>query len=517
MREKLLVKTSGSLPGKTDMLVIFSADGNPLQNRGKTVFEQTGMNWKALTGAAEYKGQAGQHVEVLLPDNLAAKRLIVFGAGALDAKSAAGEKKALDFGTRTYWERLGGKLVALLERTPGEKATLIMDEKLFDSRAIAQMVAGMHLRHYRFDKYKTEKSGDNTASDERTRLAVTLRVKGKSGVDKRIDTAMAIVQGTILARNLVHEPPNVLGPEQFAHEAKALQDFGVKVEILDEEKLEKLGMGALLAVAKGSVRPARMAVMKWNGGGKSQQPVALVGKGVVFDTGGISIKPAGSMQDMKADMGGAAAVTGLMKAAALRKAKCNIVGVIGLVENMPDGEAYRPGDIITAMSGTTVEIVNTDAEGRLVLADLLWYAQQTFKPGVMINLATLTGAIMVALGQDYAGLFANDDRLASQLSAAGEVSGEKLWRMPMGVAYDRLIKSRFADIKNSGGRFGGAITAAQFLQKFVRDVPWAHLDIAGVGFASPASDTNRAWASGFGVAVLDQFLQDNYEKDNCET
>ncbi|VAW22809.1 Cytosol aminopeptidase PepA, partial [hydrothermal vent metagenome] len=238
----------------------------------------------------------------------------------------------------------------------------------------------------------------------------------------------------------------------------------------------------------------------------------FVGKGVIFDSGGISLKPGAGMQEMKGDMGGAAAVIGLMKTIALRKAKVNIIGVIGLVENMPDGNAYRPGDIVTAMSGTTIEIINTDAEGRLVLADALWYTQDRFKPELMINLATLTGAVMVALGQEYAGMFSNDDDLVKKLHDAGEISGEKLWHLPLAPAYDKLIKSRFADIKNTGGRFGGAITAAQFLQRFVNDVPWAHLDIAGTGFATSANDINTSWASGFGVAVLDEFIKINYEK-----
>ena len=251
--------------------------------------------------------------------------------------------------------------------------------------------------------------------------------------------------------------------------------------------------------------------MVWNGDKKNEAPVAFVGKGVVFDSGGISIKPSASMQEMKGDMGGAAAVVGLMKTLALRKARLNALGVIGLVENMPDGKASRPGDIVTAMSGTTIEVVNTDAEGRLVLADALWYTQDRFKPKWMINLATLTGAVMVALGHENAGLFSNNDELADQLLAAGKISGETLWRLPMGAAYEKLIKSRFADIKNTGGRNAGSITAAQFLARFVNEVPWAHLDIAGVGFGTPDSDISRSWALGFGVALLDQLVQDNYE------
>jgi leucyl aminopeptidase len=275
--------------------------------------------------------------------------------------------------------------------------------------------------------------------------------------------------------------------------------------------MQKLGMGALLGVAQGSARPARLVIMQWKGSKKGEPPCAFIGKGVVFDTGGISIKPAASMEDMKGDMGGAAAVTGLMHALATRKAKVNAVGIIGLVENMPDGNAMRPGDILTAMSGKTIEVVNTDAEGRLVLADALWYAQQRFKPKFLIDLATLTAAVAVALGQDHAGLFSNDDELAMRLATAGLMSGEKLWRMPLSPAYERMIESRFADIKNSGGRLAGSITAAHFLQHFVNGVPWAHLDIAGMAFGGTASETNNSWASGFGVALLDRLVRDHYE------
>ncbi|MEP7241984.1 MAG: leucyl aminopeptidase, partial [Devosia sp.] len=267
----------------------------------------------------------------------------------------------------------------------------------------------------------------------------------------------------------------------------------------------------LLGVGQGSVRESRMVIMRWDGGKKGEQPVAFVGKGVCFDTGGISIKPAANMEDMKGDMGGAAAVIGVMHALARRQARLNAVGVVGLVENMPSGTAMRPGDIVRAASGTTIEIVNTDAEGRLVLADALWYTQQKLAPAAMIDLATLTGAMGVALGSDHAGVFANDDDLAGGLVAAGLATGEKLWRMPMGPAYDKLIESRFADIKNSAGRPAGSITAAQFLGRFVGKVPWAHIDIAGVALGPPHTETNTSWAPGFGVALLDRFVRDRYE------
>jgi leucyl aminopeptidase len=282
--------------------------------------------------------------------------------------------------------------------------------------------------------------------------------------------------------------------------------------VLDEKALSKLGMRALLAVGQGSARDSRVVVMRWNGGKDRAAPVAFVGKGVVFDSGGISIKPGGGMEDMKGDMAGAACVVGLMHALAARKAKVNAVGIIGLVENMPDGAAQRPGDIVTSMSGQTIEIINTDAEGRLVLADLLWHVQERYKPKFMIDLATLTGAIMVALGQEHAGLFSNNDELAQRLSAAGEATGEKVWRMPLAAAYDKLIDSKFADMKNTGGRHGGSITAAQFLQRFVNETPWAHLDIAGTAMGSPQNEINKSWASGWGVRLLDRLVQDHYER-----
>ena len=315
----------------------------------------------------------------------------------------------------------------------------------------------------------------------------------------------------MLARTLVNEPPNVLGPEEFAERAKALEALGAEVEILEAEALEALGMRALLGVAQGSARGARVAVMKWFGGKDGEAPIAFIGKGVVFDTGGISLKPGASMEDMKGDMGGAAAVTGLMHALVARKAKVNAIGVIGLVENMPDGNAQRPGDIVTSMSGQTIEIINTDAEGRLVLADILWYAKETYKPRFMIDLATLTGAVLVALGNANAGIFSNSDEMCTQLSEAGEATGETVWRLPLGKAYDKMIDSKFADMKNTGGRWAGSITAAQFLKRFVGETDWVHIDVAGTAMDSPKDEISQGWASGYGVRLLDRLVRDHYE------
>jgi leucyl aminopeptidase len=366
----------------------------------------------------------------------------------------------------------------------------------------------VRLRAYKFDRYKTKKKdGEETA----LRVGVSVAVGDVGAARKAFAPDSHIVDGVLMARELVNEPPNVLFPVEFARRAGRLRGVGVNVEVLDVKAMKKLGMGALLGVAQGSTQPGRLVIMRWNGGKRGDRPVAFVGKGVCFDTGGISIKSAGSMEDMKGDMGGAACVVGLMHALAARKAKVNVVGAIGLVENMPDGNAQRPGDIVTSMSGQTIEIINTDAEGRLVLADVLWYVARKFKPKFMVDLATLTGAIMVALGTEYAGLFSNHDELAERLTTVGTATGERVWRMPLGPEYDKQIDSQFADMKNTGNRHGGSITAAQFLQRFVDNTPWAHLDIAGTAMGAPKTEINQSWGSGFGVRLLDRLVAEYYE------
>lgn len=500
MSSTLTIKTAKLPPAKTELLAIYAAEGEAPDGAAAGVWSDTGLDWKRLSDAANFAGKSGQVLDIPAPTGISAERLLVLGSGKPGAaKQSAG---------LTAWADRGGSLFAKIAASGATKIAVAIDEADAGPSELAEVAAGMRLRHYEFDKYKSKKSSDKDAAKP---LTVTLCVPDKPATDKALSSRMAVAEGTLLARDLVNEPANILGPLEFAERAAALADLGVEIDILTDKDMKKLGMGSLLCVAAGSPRPARMVIMQWNGGKKSDAPVAFVGKGVVFDTGGISIKPAASMEDMKGDMGGAAAVTGLMCALAGRKAKVNAVGVIGLVENMPDGLAVRPGDIVTAMSGTTIEVINTDAEGRLVLADALWYTQDRFKPKFMVNLATLTGAILVALGKENAGLFSNNDELATQLFNAGQTSGEKLWRMPLSAAYDKLIESRFADIKNTGGRLGGSITAAQFLQRFVNNVPWAHLDIAGTGFASPETETNRSWGSGFGVALLNQLVADNYE------
>ncbi len=412
------------------------------------------------------------------------------------------------------WLKAGGTAAAAVKSA--DKLTVFLDAPgaSVGASEAAGFALGMLLRAYSFDQYKTKKKDDDDKDGNGAKgkaVKVTIVTAEAAAAKKAFAESDAIAGGVNLARELVNLPPNVLGPVEFADKAKELEKLGVEVEILTETEMTKLGMGALLGVAQGSVRPPRLAVMQWKGGKSGEQPIAFIGKGVVFDTGGISIKPGAGMEDMKGDMGGAAAVIGLMHALAARKAKANVIGILGLVENMPDGNAQRPGDIVTSMSGQTIEIINTDAEGRLVLADALYYCNDRFKPRFMINLATLTGAIVVALGNIHAGLFSNDDALAAELAGVGEVTGEKLWRMPLGKEYDKLIDSRFADMKNSGGRQAGSITAAQFLKRYVGETPWAHLDIAATALNSPSSEINQSWGSGFGVRLLDELVRAHYE------
>ncbi|MDN3278463.1 leucyl aminopeptidase [Frankia sp. RB7] len=453
---------------------------------------------KRAAAAASFKGKTGAALDILAPEGLKTERLIVIGTGK------ASSLKANDF------LKFGGMAASKLKA--GTVAMTIMAELTTGAMTSEQAVAiasGLRLRAYKFDRYKTKKKDGEEGA---VRADVSLAVGDVAAAKKAFASAGAVVDGVIIARDLVNEPPNVLFPEEFARRASQLRKLGVKIEVLDVKAMQKLGMGALLGVGQGSARPSRTVIMRWDGGKKGEAPVAFVGKGVCFDTGGISIKPAGSMEDMKGDMGGAACVVGLMHALAARKAKVNVVGAIGLVENMPDGNAQRPGDIVTSMSGQTIEIINTDAEGRLVLADVLWYVAKKTKPKFMVDLATLTGAIVVALGVDHAGMFSNNDELAERLLAAGIESGEKVWRLPLGPEYDKLIDSQFADMKNTGGRHGGSITAAQFLQRFVDGTPWAHLDIAGTAMGTPKTDINQSWGSGYGVRLLDRLVADHYER-----
>jgi leucyl aminopeptidase len=459
----------------------------------------------AAEGAA-FKGKARTAIELLGQAKLATRRLIVVGAG-----------RPAEL-TEADWVNLGGYAFGQLAARKTETASLVAELADAGERAAGELAAnlalGALLRSYNFRKYVTRKHENNETEPPLEGIQKLLVHTADPEVARaRFERDQAVASGVFLARDLVNEPANALGPVEFAERASELTSAGIEVEVLDEDALKALKMGALLGVAQGSARPPRVIVMQWNGAkSKRARPLAFVGKGVCFDTGGISIKPAQGMEDMKGDKAGAACITGLMLALAGRKAPVNAVGLIGLVENMPSATAQRPGDIVTSMSGQTVEVLNTDAEGRLVLADVMWYAQERFKPRLMIDLATLTGAILVALGKEYAGLFGNDDKLATELVAAGQATGERLWRMPLDRAYDKLIDSKNADVKNIGGRHAGAITAAQFLARFVKGTTWAHIDIAGVAMDSNKSETNRGWASGWGVRLLDQLVSANYEK-----
>jgi leucyl aminopeptidase len=441
-----------------------------------------------------FTGKRGTALDFLAPASLEAARLIAVGCGT----------EPPDF------VKLGGMVLSKLPRAARE-ATIVLDlpSGTLSAAQAADFALGASLRAYSFDLYKTKSKEDE---EKRGPLRLELGVANPSATRRAWTAREGLAKGVALARDLVNEPPNVLHPEEFARRAGRLKRLGVRIEVLTEPAMKRAGMGALLAVGQGSAHQSRTVILRWNGAKAGSAPIAFIGKGVCFDTGGISIKPSAGMEDMKGDMAGAACVVGLLHALAARRAAVNAVGAIGLVENMPDANAQRPGDIVTSMSGQTIEIVNTDAEGRLVLADLLWYVKTRFKPRCMIDLATLTGAIVVALGHEHAGLFSNDEGLAECLRQAGEATGERVWRMPLGSDYDKLIDSKFADVKNTGGREAGSITAAQFLQRFVDKVPWAHIDIAGTGFASAQTDINPSWASGWGVRLLDRAVSDQFEK-----
>ncbi len=471
---------------------------------------------------AKFTGKSGSALEILAPAGLpGASRLLLLGTAAAAGDGAQTEKpktsdaktpdaKTPDAKTPDDFLTLGGQAMGKIGA--GANALVLFDPSRTPADAGAaagQFALGAVLRAYKFDQYKTKKKKDDAEREGASVIA--FGVADVEAARSALAEAEGLADSVLLARTLVNEPANVLTPHEFARRAKELSALGVEVEVFDEQDLADIGMRALLAVGQGSAQDSLVVVLRWNGGAADARPLAFVGKGVVFDSGGISIKPGASMEDMKGDMAGAAAVTGVMRALASRKAKANVIGVLGLVENMPDAKAQRPGDIVKSLSGQTIEIINTDAEGRLVLADALWYVKEKYKPAFMIDLATLTGAILVALGQEYAGLFSNNDELAERLTKAGEATGEKLWRMPMGPAYDKMVDSRFADMKNTGGRHAGSITAAQFLQRFVDKTPWAHLDIAGTGMSSPAGDINQSWGSGWGVRLLDRLVRDFYE------
>ncbi|MEX6633671.1 leucyl aminopeptidase [Hyphococcus lacteus] len=450
--------------------------------------------------AAGFKAKKGKTLEIVAPSGINNSRIILIGAGPsktfslLDAEALGGNASA---------KLLGGSDKA------GVIALTGFAVKGVDAGEMAARIGhGARMKTYRFDKYRTKEEKDDKPSLTKVTISTTA-----TSAKTQYTALDKIGDGVFLTRDLVSEPANILFPESFAKRCQELSKLGVKVKVLGEAEMSKLGMGSLLGVGQGSRRESKLVAMEWNGGKKGDAPIAFVGKGVTFDTGGISLKPAPGMEDMKWDMGGAGAVTGAMAAIAGRKAKANVIGVVGLVENMPDGNAQRPGDVVTSMSGQTIEVLNTDAEGRLVLADALWWTQETYKPKAVIDLATLTGAIIVSLAHEFAGIFTKDDKLAQQLQTAGETSGDKLWRMPLTQAHDDMIKSDIADMQNIGGKGAGSSTAAAFLGRFVKDgVSWAHLDIAGMAWNTKDKPTCPKGGSGYGVRLLDEYVRANYEK-----
>jgi leucyl aminopeptidase len=444
--------------------------------------------------AARFSGKSGQVFEHFVERDGTVVRLALAGAGPNgDGRSAALEK--------------AGAALAAKYLTSGED-TITLDATGLEPEALASVLLGLRLRAWRHDAYRTR-----LKDDQKPTLKEVAVIAAPRGAEAAWQTEQAVADGVEFTRGLVTDPPNVVYPESFVDRCvKRFKGTGAEVSFLGQAEMAKLGMGALLGVNQGSAKEPRLLVIKWLGGRKGAAPTVFVGKGVTFDTGGISIKPAAGMEDMKWDMGGAGAVAGALLSLALRKAKVNVIGVCGLVENMPDGNAQRPGDVVTTMSGQTVEVINTDAEGRLVLCDAITWAQKELKPAAVIDLATLTGAMIISLGHEHGGLFSNDDALADKLTKAGLASGDKLWRFPLAPAYDKLIDSQIADMKNVGPRWGGSITAAQFIQRFVEEgTPWAHLDIAGMVWADKPGATWDKGATGFGVRLVERFVRDNLE------
>ncbi len=481
-------------------LAVGVLEGRTLTMTGQKVDKATGGALSRAIGASRFIGAHGQILEIHAPVGLEVTPLLAVGLG-----------KAQDL-TDLRMEAVGGAIAKKFNAAGVVHGAIIIDpikgSKINPAVMAARAAYGAKLGTYRFDRYRTQEKPEKKPSLR----TLTILTRAVATARNGYRPLSAIADGVMLTRNLVSEPANVIYPKTLAQEARKLNKLGVKVEVLGQARLKQLGMGALLGVAQGSANEPQVVVMRWNGAPAKTQPVAFVGKGVTFDSGGISIKPSGGMEDMKWDMGGSGVVIGLMSALAARKAKVNVVGVVGLVENMPSATAQRPGDVVTSMSGQTIEVINTDAEGRLVLADVLWYTQKRFKPKFMIDLATLTGAVIIALGDVHAGLFSNSDELCERLGKVGQAVGERVWRMPLAPEYDKLIDCDVADMKNVGARGAGSITAAQFLQRFVAGVPWAHLDIAAVTWSKKGKPTVPKGGTGFGVRLLDRLVADYYEK-----
>ena len=464
-----------------------------------------GVRWPGLEGdaaalattaaaASRFDGEAGSTLDLFVPEQGKTRRVILVGTGA---------------GADADWEKAGGALTAKLLTSGATDVVVDMGDCRPSATAAARFAGAAMQRSWRYDVYRTK-----LADKQKPTLNILTVARAPQGIEAAWQYQRAVTLGMDLTKRLVTAPPNALYPESFVEWVSAeVEGLGLEITVLDEAQMQDLGMGALLGVSQGSSREARLLVLKWNGAGAGDPDLALVGKGVTFDSGGISIKPGAGMEDMKWDMGGAGAVAGAMKAIAARKAKANVVGVMGLVENMPDGNAIRPSDVLTSMSGQTIEVLNTDAEGRLVLCDALTWVQKTHRPKTIVDLATLTGAMIVALGTEHGGLFSNDDALAGHLTEAGSATGDKLWRFPLSDAYNKLIDSPIADMKNVGPRGAGSITAAQFLQRFIDDgVKWAHLDIAGMVWSDKPGAVHDKGATGYGVRVLDKLVADHFEK-----
>lgn len=500
-----------SAAAQSNTLVCFLPEGDVQESRLEQLDKETHGAVSRAVDVTAFKAKRKSVLEILAPAGLHASRLLLAGVG--DPQSL----------TEQGWLEIGGAVRGKLSGKSPEADAIFEGIDGVSDDAILAFALGFALRSYNFKKYKSrnavraenDEAGNGNEPDETPRL--TIHSKAGTSLDVKFRDRLAVAEGVYLARDLVNEPANILTPPEFAARLRTLEAEGLKVEVLDEQAMRALGMRALLAVGQGSAQPSFTVVMRWEGA-KPAKPaetgnLVFIGKGVCFDTGGISIKPSPGMEEMKGDMAGAAAVAGVMAALARRRAPVNAVGIVGLVENMPSATAQRPGDIVTAASGQTIEVLNTDAEGRLVLADLIWYAQTHLNPRLMVTLATLTGAIIVALGKENAGLFSNNDELSARLTEAGIETGETVWRLPLSKAYNKLIDSKIADMKNIGGRDAGSITAAQFLERFVtNDTPWAHLDIAGIAMASPTNEINQSWGSGYGVRLLDRFSSKFYEE-----
>ncbi|HEX2593896.1 MAG TPA: leucyl aminopeptidase [Rhizomicrobium sp.] len=493
----------GSIATATGAVIVGALEGNQLTPAAAALDKAADGALTRAMAISKFKGKPAQVLELLAPSGVKATRILLVGLGkGADFKGSAAENIAAT---------LIGRLLTSGETAVTFEIDLPKGTKLKADELAAHLAFGAKLKSYTFNHYRTK----DLADLESKLTKVTIATGDASGAKKAWVEMAAVADGIFLARDVVNEPPNVLSPVEFANRAKKLSALGVKVQVLGVAEMKKLGMGALLGVGQGSVRESQLVVMQWNGSRKkAEAPVAFVGKGVCFDSGGLSLKTGAGMMGMKGDMGGAAAVYGTMHALAARKAKVNAVGVIGLVENMPDGNAQRPDDVVKSMSGQTIEVLNTDAEGRLVLADAITYTQSKFKPKFVIDLATLTGAIMTALGLEHAGLFSNDDKLSERITDAGKEEGEPVWRLPLGPGYDKSLKSKIADMKNIGGPYGGSITAAQFIQRFVeKGTPWAHLDIAGVAWQDGEQKVHiPSWGTGWGVRVLNRLIADHYEK-----